>query len=349
MIDRVKAEAKERRGLITLVKSIFKDIGENDLPGLAQQAAYSMLFSLPALVLLIVMVAAAAEQFFDVPVSDELYQAIEDYAPANAQPLLNDLVDNAVAQVSGSAAGIGIIVAVAIALYASSNSTATMLKGFDRVYNVTTKRNFAIGKLVAIGLTFALGIVLNLAIVLFAFGEQIGAWLADLLGSDTFENVWGISRQPAAVVFMVGILALFYWLGPNLRLPFRRALPGAAAATVLFGLLTFGFGLYLRFANPGSAYGALGSALVFLLFLYFAALVILVGAQINAVLHYFYWSTPAIDTEPAGPVPAPVAAPVAAAGVNGGSAGWRQTAAFGVLTAALVAVLALLGRRESVG
>jgi membrane protein len=349
MIDRVKEEAEERRGLIKLLKAIFKDIGENDLPGLAQQAAYSMLFSLPALILLIVMVAAMAEQVFDVPVSEELYQAIEDYAPENAQDLLNDLVDNAIAQVSGSAAGIGIIVAVAIALYAASNSTATMLKGFDRVYNVTTKRNFAIGKLVAIAMTFALGIVLNLGIVLFAFGEQIGSWIADLLNSDTFENVFAIARQPAAVVFMVGILALFYWLGPNLRLPFRRTLPGAISATVLFGILTFGFGLYLRFAAPGSAYGALGSMLVFLLFLYFAALVILVGAQINAVLHYFYWSTPVIETEPVEPIPAPVAAPSAVAAANVGPAGWRQTAAFGVLTAALVAVLALLGRREGVG
>jgi membrane protein len=283
-----------------------------------------------------------------VPVSDELRQAIEDYAPENAQDLLNDLVDNAIAQVSGSAVGIGIAVAVAIALYASSNSTATMLKGFDRVYNVTTKRNFAIGKLVAIGLTFALGIVLNLAIVLWAFGEQIGSWLADLLNSDTFEDVWSIARQPAAVVFMVGVLTLFYWLGPNLRLPFRHALPGAAAATVLFGILTAGFGLYLKFADPGSAYGALGSMLVFLLFLYFAALVILVGAQINAALHYFYWNTPVIETQPAQQEPDPtLAASVVAVGANGAPPGWRQTAVYGALTAVLVAVLALLGRRES--
>lgn len=347
MLERVKAEAEERRGLITLLRSIFKDIGDNDLPGLAQQVAYNLLFSLPALVLLIIMVAAAAEQFFDVPVSEELRELIDEYAPETAQDLLHELVDGAIAQVSGSSAGVGIAIGALIALYAASNATGVLLKGFDRVYNVTDKRNFAIGKLVAFGITFALGVVLNLAIVLFAFGEQIGSWLADALGSQTFESVWGWSRQPLAALFLVLVLTLLYWLGPNLRLPLRRALPGAFAATVLFGILTVGFSIYLRFANPGSAYGALGSMLIFLLFLYFSGLIMLVGAQINSTLQQFYWNAPAANAQPIQSVPAPAAANVAVP--VGSVTSWRQTALYAALTALIVAVLALLGSRERAG
>jgi membrane protein len=80
------------------------------------------------------------------------------------------------------------------------------------------------------------------------------------------------------------VLGILYWLGPDMELPFKWVSPGSAAATVLWLLLVAGFGIYLKFADPGSAYGVLGGVVVLMFFLYLTAMVILIGAEVNAIV-----------------------------------------------------------------
>ncbi len=127
------------------------------------------------------------------------------------------------------------------------------------------------------------------AFVLFVFGEQLGQWLAELAGyGATFAAVWDVARWPVLVGFVVLALAVLYWAGPAIAHSFRWITPGAVVATLLWLAATWGFSLYLRFADPGSAYGALGALVVLLFFLYVSSIVLLVGAELNAVVDKRY-------------------------------------------------------------
>jgi membrane protein len=67
--------------------------------------------------------------------------------------------------------------------------------------------------------------------------------------------------------------------------PFRWVSLGSAVATVLWLALVAGFGLYLTIADPGSAWGIVGSVIVLLLFLNFTGIIFFLGAEISAILH----------------------------------------------------------------
>jgi membrane protein len=80
-------------------------------------------------------------------------------------------------------------------------------------------------------------------------------------------------------------LAVLYWAGPNVDLPFRWVSAGTIVATVLWLALVAGFGLYMSISNPGSAYGAVGALIVLLVFLNLTGIVFFLGAEINAILY----------------------------------------------------------------
>src|SRR5215213_1860922 len=81
---------------------------------------------------------------------------------------------------------------------------------------------------------------------------------------------------------MTLLLAVLYYIGPNVDLSFRWISPGSVVATALWLGAAALFGWYLDVANPGTAYGALGSVVVLLLFLDVTGVIFLLGAKINA-------------------------------------------------------------------
>ncbi len=266
-------------------KQVMHEFSEDDVTGLAAEVAYHLIFSLAPLLIFTISMAAIVDTFTGVDVAGQLQELIAENAPGDAQAILNNLVESAIAEASGGLASFGAISAALIALWSGSNALGALMKAFNRAYDVEEERPFVKKKLVAIGLTVMLGVLVNLAFVLFVFGGDIGAWVADWLGLGTvFDWVWNISRFPIAVIFIMFLLSLLYYFGPNVKQSFVFVSPGSVIATLLWIAVVFGFQIYLTFSDPGSAYGAAGGVVVLLFFLYVTGIVFLLGAEINAVI-----------------------------------------------------------------
>jgi membrane protein len=271
--------------VVDIARETFKEFSSDDVPGMAAGVAYHAIFALPPMLVVIVSLAAIVNQFTSVPVADNLTETIERSAPEETRVLLLDLVDKAVENVGGGQAIFGVLIALLIALWSGSNGVATVMKAFNRAYDVQEDRTFVKQKAVAIGLTMLMGLLIIAAFALFVFGERIGSEVADWLNlGSAFELVWGILRWPAAILFIMFMLAVLYYLGPNIEQSFRWISPGSVLATVLWIAIALGFSFYMQFANPGSAYGAVGSVVVLLFYLYLSAMAFIVGAELNAVL-----------------------------------------------------------------
>jgi membrane protein len=274
----------ERPRVKEIAKETMNDFKKDDVPGIAAEIAYHAMFAIPPILIFTIAIAAVINNFTDIPVADNLITIIEDRAPGEMQDLLVTLVNNAVAEVSGAAA-IGLLATVAIALWSGSNGIAALMKAFNRAYGVEEERSFVRKKLVAIGLTILVGVLIILAFALFVFGEQIGTFVANQAGlGDAFITTWQILRWPMAIVFIMFVLAVLYYLGPNVEQSFQWISPGSVVATLLWVAIVFGFNIYLNFADPGSAYGAVGSVVVLLFFLYLSGIAFVIGAEVNAVL-----------------------------------------------------------------
>lgn len=268
-----------------LGKEFYGEVKEDRVTTLAAAFAYHTIFAIPALIILTVTVAALLNQITDIRVVENLRELIQDRAPADTRVLLNSIVDNAIAKVDGGGASLGTLFTAVLALWSGSNAVGSLIESFNRAYDVEEGRPFLKKKVVTLVLTLLLALFVNLAFVLLVFGQRIGQWLADQAGlGSAFDIVWNLLRWPVAIAAVGLILAVLYYAGPNVEQSFRWASPGSILATVLWLLATAGFGLYLQFSNPGSAYGLVGSVLVLLFFLYMTGIVFLLGAELNALL-----------------------------------------------------------------
>jgi membrane protein len=95
--------------------------------------------------------------------------------------------------------------------------------------------------------------------------------------------LWQIGRYALGGLFMFWVVGLIYHFGPNVKQKFRIFTPGAIFTVGVWVLLGLAFRLYVdRFGKYGETYGAVGGVIILLFFFYIDALVLLVGAEINA-------------------------------------------------------------------
>ncbi len=131
---------------------------------------------------------------------------------------------------------------------------------------------------------FAVGALAVLALALMVVGPGFGRWLAEKaeLGG-VFVALWPYLRWTLAIACAVLSIELIYMWAPSVRRSFRSTLPGAVMALATWLALSSLLGLYLRnFGKLNKTYGTLAAAVALLLWLYWTAFAILVGAQFNA-------------------------------------------------------------------
>ncbi|RIK46237.1 MAG: hypothetical protein DCC58_03880 [Chloroflexi bacterium] len=268
-----------------LLKEIRTDLKRDDVPGLGAEIAYHAIFSIPPLVILVVTIAAAINQFTGYQVANRLIEVINENAPNEIRELLLTLVDNAIANVSGGLASIGVVTAALVAIWSGSNGVATLIKAFNRAYGVTDQRGWLALKAIAVGLTMLIALLINGAFLLLVFGEDVAGWLSSSLElGNELSTAIEFLRWPVSIALVMLVLGLLYYVGPAVDQSFRWISPGSVTATVLWLLTVFGFKLYLQLSNPGSAYGALGSIVVLMFFLYISGIIFVIGAEVNAIL-----------------------------------------------------------------
>jgi membrane protein len=123
---------------------------------------------------------------------------------------------------------------------------------------------------------------------LMLIGPQLVERIAELVGLDeVFVLLWEWLRFPVALFLLAVVLSLVYRFGPDVRQSFRTVVPGAILAVTLWALSSVGFSFYLaNFANYGATYGSLGAAVGLLFYLYLTASVVLLGAEVNAMIYH---------------------------------------------------------------
>jgi len=123
------------------------------------------------------------------------------------------------------------------------------------------------------------------AVSLLVTSRAIGTVAGWLGGSPALATMIAWLRIPMALVVITLLLAGVYGLAPRTRQPFRRRLPGAVLASLSWTLLSLGFSVALATVlDYGATYGSFGAAITILVYVYLCAIVVLAGAEVNAVL-----------------------------------------------------------------
>ena len=279
----------ERKGRFWFPWLLVHEWNRIGVSALASQVAYSLIFAIPSLILFMMAIAALVDRHTRFPVADRLRSAIEDYAPESIRQLLISIVDEAISQVSSGFASVSVIIAVVVAVWGASGGINALMNACNRAYGVPDTRFFIAKRILALLLTGVFAVLVVASAVIFMIGERLQIRLVNAIGfGDDIQSWWSIIRWPAYVTPVAIALVLLYSIGSIARPPLQWTLPGALVAASAWIFLLWGFRLILGVINPGSPYGATGSVMVLLFFLYATGIVFILGAAINGLLVRFF-------------------------------------------------------------
>ncbi len=267
-----------------LLAAIAQAIHEHKPANLAKQSAYSLLYAVPSIVIVLISLVAIVDKNTDAGISDALQRLIAEQAPEEIQPLLSALVQNAFVEISEQQAIVAAIVSLGIAVWGGAGGIGALVHAINTVYDIRETRPFFKATGLKLGLLLLDGVLVIGSFFLLTFGRRVGEWLVGIVGYGTALVNFLLSGSVWAALMLTAALLLLYWFAPNIAHSFRWILPGTAVATlgilIVFAALDFIFSI----SNPGAAFGAAGSVLILLWLLFVGSVIVVVGAVVNAVV-----------------------------------------------------------------
>jgi membrane protein len=272
------------------VKSFF----EHRMAVYAEQLSYRGLFGLfPFIILVFALLAVLrVDAVFD-RLIEALTHAPPQKVPEPLEPVaeegrahaafLRPLIEQAREQAGGGLLSFG----MALSLWSVSAVMFALTEALNAAYGVEETRSrrkrfafaLAFGPLLALAFIAACGLML--------IGSRAAGRLTGLAGfGEAWVALWGWLRFPVALFLLATVLSVVYRFVPDADRPFRFATPGAVFTAIAWPIASLGFSFYLsNFASRGLTYGSLGTAVGLLVYLYLSAVVVLLGAEINAAVY----------------------------------------------------------------
>jgi membrane protein len=181
-----------------------------------------------------------------------------------------------------------LITASLVTLWTGSGVMISWMEGFRRSYELPKSWGLVKERLIAFSLVILAGIPLTFATIMVAFGSRIETRILFEIGREFgffILLMWTAIRWLIAGLTSIAVMALIYHNAVPRTQPWHSVLPGAILASALWSAATAVFGRYLqRYADYSILYGSLGVGIALLVWMYMISLVVLVGAEFNAML-----------------------------------------------------------------
>jgi membrane protein len=270
-----------RLGLAELLKRTAKEIQEDHLAAFAGNLTYKGLFALfPFFVFLLSLLG-----LFGAP---DLLQTLIEQARGVLPQGAIDFLESQLLGIAGNKAQgaftAGALVSILLALWGVSGAFRSVMEAMNVMYEIEEARPFWKQLMISVFLSLGVAALLLFALVLVVFGPEIGGAVADVVGLGyVFEIVWNVVQWPVLLFLVVLAFALVYYYAPDVEQRFRWISPGSIVAVVAWLLFSLAFSLYVEFGSF-DAYGSIAGIIILMLYIYYSAFIMLVGAELNQVI-----------------------------------------------------------------
>lgn len=243
--------------------------------------AFHSLLSLAPLVYTLVVILGV---FIDDPATQsDLIAAIARYGNDDVTSIVRGLTES---MSKTPRSTVGVVVSLGIAILSASAVFTQLQSTLNHIWlcrrtKVATWRNEFTSRLLAATMIVLFGLTMLLSAALSWSGAALGRAVGDHLPvKEQLITTWNTAGSWAIMTLVIA--CIFRWL-PAIRIRWFYAVVGGAITTALFLLGKFAVSYYIGFANVGSAYGAAGSIVVFVVWVYYTSQAFLVGAEITAL------------------------------------------------------------------
>jgi membrane protein len=283
--NEVEVPVAENLGLVDFFKLTYKEMNEDHVMAFAGNLTYKGLFAIfPFFTFLLSLLG-----LFN---ADDLVKTMVDklsgIAPQSATKYIEGQLLSITQSQAESAFTFGAIISILLALWGVSGAFRSVMEAMNVMYEVEEDRPF--WKVYGLSIFMSLAVIVHLvgALVLVIFGESIGVSVADVVGlGSTFATVWSIVQWPVVALGVLFAFALIYYFAPAAKQRFRWISPGSILAFVFWLIFSLLFSLYASMAGSyNETYGSLAGVIILMLYVYYSALIMLVGAEINQVIEW---------------------------------------------------------------
>ena len=189
---------------------------------------------------------------------------------------LEDIINNQ----RGGLLSIGFI----LALYFSTNGMSSLIQAFNSSYHIRENESIIKHQILSILLTIVISALVFLTIILIIFGKAAIIYMIDYQLINENKLVLLNAAKWVILIFMLflGITTIFN-LGPAIKSQIKIFSPGAILATLFIILTSIVFSYYIdNFSQYNKIYGSIGTLIIILLWIYFNAIFLLIGFELNA-------------------------------------------------------------------
>jgi membrane protein len=271
--------------LFQLVKSTFAAWSDDNVPRLGAALAYYTALSLAPLIVVVLAVAGLA--FGKQAVQGELVWQIQSTVGKDGAVFIQQLIQSASHQRSGV---IATVLALFTLFFGATTCVVELTDALNTIWHVPPKNreggframiHFLRQRFISFAMVLGVGFLLLVSLV-------VSAWLAAL--GRFFGQILPVSEATLhAINFVISffvitfLFALIYKLLPNVRLEWSDVAIGAAVTSLLFSLGKLLLGLYLGKSTLASTYGAAGSFVIVLVWVYYSAQIFFLGAEFTRI------------------------------------------------------------------
>jgi membrane protein len=269
------------RTLMKIAWNVVVRVGRDNLMLVAAGVAfYAMTAIFPAIAAFVSIYGL----FADPNTVQEQISQYSSLLPADSLKLLTDALRN-FASKSNSTLNIALLLSLGIALWSAKAGVSSLMTGLNIANETNEKRSFIVQQSVALGLT--IGAVV-FAAVAFSAIALLPVVIDFLPLTDAAKSALELGRWPLLALLICFGLAVVYRFGPyRLKAKWKWITWGATIATLLWLVGSAGFSFYVsRFGSYDATYGSLAAPVVLLLWFWLSALVVLLGAEIDAELEH---------------------------------------------------------------
>ncbi len=269
------------RDLWRLIKQTISEWLDDKAPTYAAALAYYTIFSIAPL--LIIAVAVAGFVFGGDAVRGDIHRELEGLIGASGAKVIEDMM------VSASKPGAGIpatILGVVVLFFGASGVFTQLQETMNVIWKVKSKPtdgiiDFIKHRFLSFAMVLGIGFLLLVSLVInAAIAALFGYFRGRIPGS---EAVWHLVNIGVSFAVVTILFAAIYKILPDTSVEWRDVWLGAAVTSLLFSLGKFAIALYLGKTSAASSYGAAGSVAIVLIWVYYSAQILFLGAEFTQV------------------------------------------------------------------
>ena len=264
------------------IKQLFTEIGANDILKYSASLAYYTILSLVPLLVIVLNITGLL--FGKEAISGELYAEINNMVGKGAALQIQEAIQNLhLAQDSFFATTIGII----ILLFGATGIFGEMQDSLNKIWGLRIKPlkvwwRLLISRLVSFSIILSIGFIMLVSLLLNALVNALSKHISQIFGGLGDTIIFGLDNIMFIVISTL-IFGIIFRVLPDALIKWKDVFMGALITAILFTLGKYAIGLYLGNSNITNVYGAAGSTMILMLWIYYSSAILYIGAVFTKV------------------------------------------------------------------